>query len=39
MKYYKLKNDIPMFKKGDLFFIHPEEGCLLQKRYFKISLS
>lgn len=25
MKYYKLKNDIPMFKKGDLFFIHPEE--------------
>ena len=31
MKYYKLTNDIPMFKKGDLFFIHPEEGCLLQK--------
>ena len=31
MKYYKLLNDIPMFKKGDLFFIHPEEGCLLQK--------
>lgn len=31
MKYYKLIDDIPMFKKGDLFFIHPKEGCLLQK--------
>lgn len=31
MKYYKLLKDIPMFKEGDIFFIYPEEGCLLQK--------
>lgn len=37
MKYYKLKNDIPMFKKGDLFFIHPEEGCLLQKDTLRLA--
>lgn len=37
MKYYKLKNDIPMFKKGDLFFIHPEEGCLLQKDILRLA--
>ena len=37
MKYYKLINDIPMFKKGDLFFIHPEEGCLLQKDTLRLA--
>lgn len=37
MKYYKLVNDIPMFKKGDLFFIHPEEGCLLQKDTLRLA--
>ena len=37
MKYYKLKNDIQMFKKGDLFFIHPEEGCLLQKDTLRLA--
>lgn len=37
MKYYKLKNDIPMFKKGDLFFIHPEEGCLFQKDTLRLA--
>ena len=37
MKHYKLKNDIPMFKKGDLFFIHPEEGCLLQKDTLRLA--
>lgn len=37
MKYYKLKNDIPMFKKGGLFFIHPEEGCLLQKDTLRLA--
>ena len=37
MKYYKLANDIPMFKKGDLFFIHPEEGCLLQKDTLRLA--
>lgn len=37
MKYYKLTNDIPMFKKGDLFFIHPEEGCLLQKDTLRLA--
>ena len=37
MKYYKLKNDIPMFKKGELFFIHPEEGCLLQKDTLRLA--
>ena len=37
MKYYKLKNDIPMFKKGDLFFIHSEEGCLLQKDTLRLA--
>lgn len=37
MKYYKLTNNIPMFKKGDLFFIHPEEGCLLQKDTLRLA--
>lgn len=37
MKYYKLLKDIPMFKKGDLFFIHPEEGCLLQKDTLRLA--
>ena len=37
MKYYELVNDIPMFKKGDLFFIHPEEGCLLQKDTLRLA--
>ena len=37
MKYYKLVNDIPMFKKGDLFFIHPEQGCLLQKDNLRLA--
>jgi hypothetical protein len=37
MKYYKLVNDVPMFKKGDLFFIHPEEGCLLQKDTLRLA--
>ena len=37
MKYYKLINDIPMFKEGDLFFIHPEEGCLLQKDTLRLA--
>ncbi len=37
MKYYKLINDIPMFKKGNLFFIHPEEGCLLQKDTLRLA--
>lgn len=37
MKYYKLIDDIPMFKKGDLFFIHPEEGCLLQKDTLRLA--
>lgn len=37
MKYYKLVNDIPMFKKGDLFFIHPEEGCLHQKDTLRLA--
>lgn len=37
MKYYKLINDIPMFKKGDLFFIHPGEGCLLQKDTLRLA--
>ena len=37
MKYYKLVNDIPMFKKGDLFFIHPEEECLLQKDTLRLA--
>lgn len=37
MKYYKLVNDIPMFKKGDLFFIHPEEGYLLQKDTLRLA--
>lgn len=37
MKYYKLINDIPMFKKGDLFFIHPKEGCLLQKDTLRLA--
>ena len=37
MKYYKLINNIPMFKKGDLFFIHPEEGCLLQKDTLRLA--
>lgn len=26
-----------MFKKGDLFFIHPEEGCLLQKDTLRLA--
>ena len=37
MKYYKLLNDIPVFKKGVLFFIHPEEGCLLQKDTLRLA--
>lgn len=37
MKYYKLTNGIPMFKEGDLFFIHPEEGCLLQKDTLRLA--
>lgn len=37
MKYYKLTNNIPMFKKGDLFFIHPEKGCLLQKDTLRLA--
>lgn len=37
MEYYKLINDIPMFKEGDLFFIHPEEGCLLQKDTLRLA--
>lgn len=37
MKYYKLTNNIPMFKKGNLFFIHPEEGCLLQKDTLRLA--
>lgn len=31
MKYYKLLKDLPTFKAGDLFFINPEQGCLVQK--------
>ena len=26
-----------MFKEGDLFFIHPEEGCLLQKDTLRLA--
>lgn len=37
MKYYKLLKDVPMFKEGDLFFIHPEEGCLLQKDTLRLA--
>lgn len=37
MKYYKLTNNIPMFKKGDLFFIHPEQGCLIQKDTLRLA--
>lgn len=37
MKIYKLTKDIPMFKKGDLFFIHPEQGCLIQKDTLRLA--
>ena len=37
MKIYKLTKDIPMFKKGDLFFIHPEQGCLVQKDTLRLA--
>lgn len=37
MKYYKLLKEIPMFKKGDLFFIHPEQGCLIQKDTLRLA--
>ena len=37
MKTYKLVKDIPMFKKGDLFFIHPEQGCLVQKDTLRLA--
>ena len=37
MKIYKLARDIPMFKKGDLFFIHPEQGCLIQKDTLRLA--
>ena len=37
MKMYKLVKDIPMFKKGDLFFIHPEQGCLVQKDTLRLA--
>lgn len=37
MKYYKLKNDIPMFKTGDLFYINPDQGCLVQKDTIKLA--
>lgn len=26
-----------MFKKGDLFFIHPEQGCLIQKDTLRLA--
>ena len=31
MKYYKLLKDLPTFKAGDLFYINPDQGCLVQK--------
>lgn len=37
MKYYKLVNDIPMFKAGDLFFINPDQGCLVQKDTLRLA--
>lgn len=31
MKYYKLLKDLPTFKAGGLFYINPDQGCLVQK--------
>lgn len=31
MKYYKLLKDLPTFKAGDLFYINPDQRCLVQK--------
>lgn len=31
MKYYKLLKDLPTFKAGALFYINPDQGCLVQK--------